>query len=168
MINQDYVDYFLNSKSNIGQLDTIEISHPSFERTYYLVKNHLKGFDAVLENGSTVFFEYCPMQVGLGTVKDDLDQTIDVTLGDVGEIVGRELKKIRNNRDTTIKPTFIYRTYRSDDHNRIMYGPITLSIADFQILPSGCSFQAKADSLNVVKTGEIYDLDRFPMLRGVV
>lgn len=168
MATQAQINYFLNSKSNVGQLDCIELSHPSFDRTYYLVKNHLKGFNATLENGNTVFFEYVPMQVSLGTVKDNLDQTIDITLGDLGEIVAKELRKLRRIKGKLEKPKFVYRTYRSDDFSRPLYGPIKLSVVDFQLMKTGCSFQAKADSLNVVKTGELYDLRRFPMLKGVV
>lgn len=168
MINQQMIDYFLNSKSSVGQLDTIQVSHPLFSQTYFLVRNHLKGFSGKLENGGTVFFQYVPMQISLGAVKDNLDQTIDITLGDLGDTITQELKKLRKVKTKLEKPKFIYRTYRSDDFSRPLYGPINLTIADFQLLSSGCSFQAKADSLNVVKTGEIYDLERFPMLRGVI
>lgn len=168
MISDAQVEYFLNTKSTVGQLDTIQISHPSFEKDFFLVKNHLKGFSAKLENGVDVDFQYVPMQVSLGTVKDNLDQTIDITLGDLGDIVAKELKKIRQSKNNKVKPKFIYRTYRSDDFTRPLYGPVKLSIVDFQLMDTGCSFQAKADSLNVVKTGEIYDLRRFPMLKGVI
>lgn len=167
-MDQAKVDYFLKSPSKVGQLDTIELSHPSFSKTYFMVRNHLKGFTARLENGVNTFFEYVPMQIGKGSVKDDLDQTIDITIGDVGDIITLEIEKIELSQSYDIKPTLIYRTYRSDDFTRPLFGPVQLQVTDLQLTEEGCSFQAKAESLNVVKTGELYDLDRFKPLRGVI
>lgn len=167
MINQRYIDYFLKARSDVGQLDTIQLSHPNFTKDYYLVRNHLKGFTATLEDGVTLkFFEYVPMQIGKGSVKDDLDQTIDITLGDVREILSMELQNVKANNGFSIKPTLVYRTYRTDDLSRPLFGPVILEVADFQFTKKGASFQAKAPSLNVVKTGELYTLERFKMLRG--
>lgn len=167
-MDQKYIDYFLKTDSNVGQLDTLEISHPSFTQTYFLVRNHLKGFTATLEDGRTVNFQYVPMQIGKSSVKDDLDQTIDITLGDVGELIGSEIDNVERDNTYSIKPVVTYRTFQSNILNKPLFGPFKLKVTDFQFTKSGCSFQAKADSLNVVKTGELYDLVRFPMLRGVV
>ena len=64
------------------------------------------------------------------------------------------------------KPRVVYRTYRSDDLTRPLFGPIVLEVDSFAFNREGSTFTAKAPSLNINKTGELYRLERFPMLRG--
>jgi hypothetical protein len=64
------------------------------------------------------------------------------------------------------KPTVTYRTYRSDDLSAPMFGPVVMEIQAIAMTRQGSSFEAKAPSLNVSRTGETYTIDRFPGLRG--
>jgi hypothetical protein len=66
----------------------------------------------------------------------------------------------------TGRPRLIYRTYRSDDLSRPMYGPIELELASIDMTREGAAFEAKAPSLNLARTGETFSLDRFKSLRG--
>lgn len=161
-----YAEFFLNSKTSVVQLETLEILHPNFTKIYRIVRNAVEGVTLALENGQSVTFDYYPLQIENAGVRDDLDQAIKINLGDLGEVLPKELDEVSSNNGFGTKPTVVYRTYRSDDLSRPLFGPVTLEVSSFAFNREGSTFEAKAPSLNVNKTGELYKLDRFPMLRG--
>jgi hypothetical protein len=162
----DYSEFFLKSKSSVVQLETLEISHPNFTKIYRIVRNCVQGIEVILENSQIAQFEYRPLQIENAGVRDDLDQAIKINLGDLGEVLPKELDRISSNDGFGVKPVVVYRTYRSDDLTKPLFGPVTLEISSFAFNRQGSTFEAKAPSLNITKTGEIYKLDRFQMLRG--
>jgi len=161
-----YAEFFLKSKSSVVQLETLEISHPNFTKIYRIVRNAVQGVTVTLENGSSATFDYYPLAIENAGVRDDLDQAITINLGDLGEVLPKELDEISSNNGFGTKPIVVYRTYRSDDLTRPLFGPVLLEVSSFAFKREGSTFEAKAPSLNVNKTGERYKLDRFPMLRG--
>ena len=162
----NYAEFFLKSKSSVVQLETLEISHPNFTKIYRVVRNAVEGVTVKLENGTNAVFTYYPLQIENAGVRDDLDQSIKINLGDLGEVLPKELDEVSSKGGFGIKPIVVYRTYRSDDLSRPLFGPVTLEVSTFAFNREGSTFEAKAPSLNINKTGEIYSLDRFPMLRG--
>lgn len=159
-------EFFLNSKSNIVQLDLLEITHPNFSKPYRIVRNSVMGVSVNIGGSVPERFDYYPVSIKGTSVKDDLDQGITVILGDLGEIIPKEIDLVRKADGFNIKPRVRYWTFRSDDLNSPLYGPVVLEVGEFSNDLNGASFEAKAPSLNVSKTGEIYDLTRFPGLRG--
>lgn len=165
---QKYREFFLSTKSNIVQLETIELSHPSFSKSYFLVRNAVAGVVVNLENGNAQFFEYSPLKITPTANREDLDFGLNVSLGDVTQVVQRELDSIRANDTSYIKPKLIYRIYRSDVLNEVLYGPVILEISNFTFSEKGVAFEASAPKANVTGTGELYRINRFPMLKGYV
>lgn len=164
----NYAEFFLNSKSSVVELETLEISHSAFSQTYFIVRNATQGITVQLENSDSQFFEYYPLRITPLGSKDDLDQVIGIDLGDLGEIVPTELDRVAAANKFDEKPVVKYRAYRSDDLTAPLLGPFVLEISNFAFNDEGCSFEAKAPSLNVNATGEFYKVARFPMLRGFV
>jgi hypothetical protein len=161
-----YSEYFLNSKSSVVQLELLEISHSNFTKVYYIVRNAVNGITVKLEDGTSKAFNYYPLQISPMDSTDDLDQAIKISFGDLGEILPKELDKVSSANGFSEKPIVKYRIYRSDDLENVLVGPFVLEIKTFSFAREGSTFEAKAPSLNINKTGEIYKLDRFPMLRG--
>lgn len=160
-------DYFLNSKTNVVQVETIELTHPAFTKVYRLVRNATKGVTVTLETGGTAVFEYYPMKISAQHAREDLDQTISITFGDLGTILPLELDRVMTySGGMEIKPVVKYRIYRSDDYTAPLYGPLTLEAEAFTFDKYGATFEAKAPSINLTKTGEIYNIARFPGLVG--
>lgn len=162
----DYTEYFLKSKSSTVAFETFEIYHPNFTQTWRIVRNSVDGLTATTEESEEVFFSYYPCRIENAGVRDDLDQSIKIVMGDLGEILPVEIDEISSANAFHIKPTVKYRVFRSDNLTQPMFGPVLLEIANFAFNREGATFEAKAPSLNVFKTGEIYSLDRFPTLRG--
>jgi len=161
-----YEEYFLNRRSSVMSYELLEISHPDFTQTYRVVQNAVAGITVTLETGLSRFFTYYPLKISASTARDDLDYSINIQLGDLGSILPLEMDAIDSASGFNTKPTVIYRVYRSDDLTTPLFGPLYLEVVSFTFKREGSQFEAKAPSLNVNKTGEIYDLDRFPMLRG--
>lgn len=161
-----YSEFFLNSPSSTVQLELIEISHSKFTKTYRVVRNAVQGITVTLETGVRATFDYYPLRIENNGAKDDLDQSFTITLGDLGEILPNELDSVASQNGFGEKPRVVYRTYRSDDLSRPLFGPVILEVESFAFNREGSTFTAKAPSLNINKTGELYLLERFPMLRG--
>lgn len=162
-----YAEFFLKSSSSIRELETIQISHPSFSKVYSCVRNARLGLAATIENGSLVTFDYYPMAIKFNGAQDDLDYGITITFGDLGEVIPAELDNVTTANTFGIKPMITYRTFRSDVLTAPMF-VAKLQVTTFSFTKEGCSFDAAAPSLNLVSTGEVYAIDRFPMLRGLL
>lgn len=162
----DYTEFFLNSKSSVVQLELLEIAHPDFTKTYYIVRNSTDGVTVILEDSTQQTFDYYPLKVTPAGSREDLDFGVRIDLGDLGEVLPEEFDAVASANGYDIKPTVKYRLYRSDDLTAPMLGPYTLEVTAFSFTREGASFEAKAPSLNVNRTGEVYRIDRFPMLKG--
>lgn len=162
----DYTEFFLNSSSSVAKLETLEIYHPNFSKPYRLVRNAVDGITASIETGEMVVFDYYPMRITATGTSDDLDTGVRIDLGDLGELLPSEFDAVAAAGGFGIKPILKYREYRSDNLNFVLNGPIVLEVRTFSFKREGASFEAKAPSLNINKTGEVYTFDRFPMLRG--
>jgi len=169
----NYSEYFLKSKRNVVKLETLEIRHPNFSQVYRFVRNSSVPISVTLETGeSGVIFTYLPIKIIRRGIKDDLDLELEVSLGDVGESIAKEIKNVRDataidpDEGFAIYPTCIHREYRSDVLTAPLSSPITLQIENFTYAHEGSTFVAISRRLNNGKTGEIYAADRFPMLKG--
>lgn len=162
----NYSEFFLNSAANVVQLECLEISHPSFTKVYRVVRNATNGITVKYENGVSYAHTYYPLQITSIGARGDLDQGLTINLGDLGEVLPAELDAVTSANNFAVKPIVKYRTFRSDDLNNVLFGPLVLEVTTFSFNREGSTFEAKAPSLNINKTGELYKIDRFETLRG--
>lgn len=165
--NTLYVDYFFGAPRSTAELETIEISQPSFSQVWRLQSKYREGLWARLESGEMVFFQYVPLLLKLLEDRGTLDFGISVTVGDLGEILPDEIQRARvAGTLRTSPPRVVHRTYRSDNLERPMFGPIVLQAQPITRSRDGAQFDAAAPQGNVSKTGMLYRTDLFLMLRG--
>ena len=164
-----YAEFFLSAARDVVELQLLEISHPSFSQTYFAVRNARAGVTVTHEDAVVQAYTYYPMKILLLGSRGDLDTGISVSFSDLGETLPKELDAI-DDADLDVgyitRPMVKYRVYRSDDLSAPLYGPQTLQMQNIAFNRKGVTFQAKPPKLNVLTTGELYTLDRFPMLRG--
>lgn len=158
----DLTDYFLNRTADVGRYECLSISHPSFSKTYNIVRNARLGITA-----ESIDYEYYPLQITSMGARPNLESGFKIVLGDLGETLPTELDRVATDDAYFTKPVVIWRTYRSDDLTQPLQGPLTLEISNFAFDGESCSFEAKAPSVNNNRTGEIYSSTRFPMLKGL-
>lgn len=165
-----YKSFFLNSSSGVVPLECVEISHPDFSVPFRFVKNDTEGVTVKHESaGPDVTYEYQPMSTQRSTVTNDLDQKLNLTIADVDDELIKSVVSARLGTNWKIRPSIRWRLYRDDDLTAPMVSLQTLEIATLSKDNSGnCTFDAQAPELNSVKTGEIYSLERFPLLRGMI
>lgn len=161
-----YAEFFLSAPARIVQYETIEIYHPSFSRRYYIVRNARLGIRARLESGTYADFEYYPLLISKAGSNNTLDQTFRITLGELGELIPSEIDRCIVAGTLGTKPTLTYRSYRSDDLETLLVGPVHLEIHEMPMTREGVAFEAKPAIANMNTTGELYTLERFPGLRG--
>lgn len=162
------IDYFLNSKSDVIQYETLEISHPNFSKIYRMNRNGPKQLTVTLETSAVVTFERYPLIISKSNSFSNLDNSLRIELGDLGEIVPIELDLIKTANGFLTKPILTYRVYRSDDLTSPLEGPIVFEITSFNQIVGGSNFEAKPPSLNVTKTGKIYSIENFPGLGAFI
>lgn len=162
----DITAFFLNSNKSVVQLELLEIYHPNFSKIYRIVRNYRKGITVVLETGESFPFQFVPTKITSSGARNDLDVGISVSFGDLGELLPQEIDNVLNADGFGVAPIVTYRTYRSDDLSGPLMGPFQFEIITLTQNLEGATFQAQAPGLNYSKTGELYRIDRFKMLRG--
>ena len=156
--------FYLTAAASVVQLETLQIAHPTFSQTYSIVRNDPAGIEASLvKGGAKEVFDYYPLRIRPQAQRDNLEFGLVVDLGDLGQVIPAELARVG---DDPRLPTITYRTYRSDDLDEPLFGPLTLTASAINVSSEGASFEAHAPVINLLKTGEAYDINRFPMLRG--
>lgn len=166
--SNEYLSFFLQSQSNVVRLECIEIIHSAFSKTFRIVRNAVNGVRVRHENGVWYNYEYYPLRLKMKAMSSDLDFGMNVDLGDLGDMVPRELQRIVAAGKIRTKPQVIYRSYRSDVLNKVLEGPYKMDAKTISYNREGCSFEASPSSINSSSTGEIYDLERFYPLRGFI
>lgn len=151
-------------------LECVEISHPDFTEPFRFVKNDTEGVTVKHEStGADITYNYQPMSIQRSTVNNDLDQKLNLTIADVDDALIKSVVSARLGTNWKVRPSVRWRLYRDDDLTAPMVSLQTLEIATLSKDNSGnCTFDAQAPELNSVKTGEIYSLERFPLLRGMI
>lgn len=161
-----YTEFFLNSRSDVVLLDTIEISHTQLSQTYRFVRNSLSDITVTLEDTLTqAIFTYLPMRLTQGEVRGAVEQSLTVELGDVGEILPNELDNIISNNAMQEKPIVTYRAYASNH----LTAPLIVNRLfghHLSFNKEGAVFEAKTSLINHNRTGIQYILAVFPMLKG--
>jgi len=169
----DIKDFHLDSVSSVVLLETLEISHSLWPAPIRIVTNHPDGISVTLENGQRAIFEFIPLMIQRGNTSDDLDQTLNITVGDLGEIVPPLIQKIRD-ASSDEKPQVIYRSFAFDAASMVLtkQTPIEiirgLSVAKMNQDYQATTFEAATSGKNSVKTGRTYNFKEYPDLRGLI
>lgn len=159
--------FFFATSPAIAQLQLLEIAHPAFSATYHFTRSILAGVVVTHEGGVGPFvYTYMPMSIKPVGSGNDMDQQIEVSIGDVGTVLPAELDSVANANKMTIKPTITYREYKSDDLTLPLYGPFVFQIDRISFNRSGATTTAKAAAFNKGRVGLYYTLSLFPMLKG--
>jgi hypothetical protein len=169
----DIKDFHLDSVSSVVLLETLEISHSLWPVPIRIVTNHPDGVAVTLENSQPAIFEFIPLMIQRGNTSDDLDQTLNITVGDLGEIVPPLIQKIRD-ASSDEKPQVIYRSFAFDAASMVLtkQTPIEiirgLSVAKMNQDYQATTFEAATSGKNSVKTGRTYNFKEYPDLRGLI
>jgi len=167
-IPPEYIEFFLNCSASVVELELLEVSHPAFTggtdvggTMYKIVRNAKSG---VVYNGNT--FIYYPFILSKGSRSQDLDYSLDISFGDLGEITTTEIKNIVDSVTDSQTPISVsYMIFRSDDLTAPIFGPIDLKTKNINWNGEGFTLECRSRISNKNKTGTYYDLISYPSLR---
>lgn len=156
----DYTSFFLNNHGGAVVLECLEITHPSFNEPARFIKNDTDG---VIAEGQS--YEYQPMSIKRNNVSNDLEQQLSITLADMED---HFFKQVINTMGSNTRPSVVFKLFSDQDLEIPLMTMQKLEIASLSKDSAGlATFDAQAPELNSVKTGRIYTLEDFPLLRGV-
>ncbi|MDN5644388.1 MAG: DUF1833 domain-containing protein [Acinetobacter sp.] len=156
----DYTSFFLNNHGGAVVLECLEITHPSFNEPARFIKNDTDG---VIAEGQS--YEYQPMSIMRNNVSNDLEQQLSITLADMED---HFFKQVINTMDSNTRPSVVFKLFSDQDLEMPLMTMQKLEIASLSKDSAGlATFDAQAPELNSVKTGRIYTLEDFPLLRGI-
>lgn len=90
----NYTTFFLNTSKSVVQLELIELAHPDLSKTYRIVRNAINGVTVTLEDATSKVFDYYPLRITPSGSSTDLEQTMEVQLGDLGSVLPQELDRL--------------------------------------------------------------------------
>jgi hypothetical protein len=161
-------EFYLNGRSGVVGLELLQVSHPAFTQTFYVVRNAARGVTVTLEDSTTKTFDYLPMQLTRSGTQANLDQSFKVSFGDLGQMLPQQLDAVRSGGTFQIKPVVLYRVYKSTDLTTPLIGPLRYVLNNIAFNKTGSSLDVSAPYLSVNRTGESYDMNRFPMLKALI
>lgn len=171
-------DFFFKSPQAVIRFQLLEISHPNFSQTFRVIRNAVSSPITVLhEDSAIVTYTHYPLKISEIGSDNSLDQEMQITLGDLGQVLPTELDNVNAANHMLVKPVLKYREYLSNSYVMVgspprpqyvnpIRGPFTLEINAIAFNKQGAVFTAKPPVFNQVRTGEYYTVERFPMLRG--
>lgn len=169
----DIKDFHLDSSPSIALLETLEVSHSTWDKPIRIVTNHADGLTARNELGQYVVYQFAPLLINKGMTTDNLDQNLKITLGDLGEIVPPLIDKIRQAESDEL-PQVVYRAYAYDAGSMTLAKETPIDIIRGLVVSSmsrdsqATTFEAKTSDKNAVKTGRTYNMNDYPDLKGLL
>lgn len=169
----DIKAFHLDSSPAIALLETLEVSHSTWDKPIRIVTNHADGLTARNERGQYVVYQFAPLLIGKGDTSDNLDQSLKITLGDLGEIVPPLIDSIRN-ADSDELPEVTYRAYAFDAASMTLAKETPIDVIGGLVVTSmsrdthATTFEAKTADKNILRTGRIYTINDYPDLKGLL
>ena len=155
-------EFFLNSRSDVVELELFEILHPNFTKTHRFVRNAVEGI--TLPNGD--LFRYYPAKVSVLSTSDNMDYGIKCQLGDLSQVLPPEVSALQKADNLKTNPTVNYYVYRHDDLSDPLEAIEKLELSDFSFNKVSSFFTAGAPVINKTKTGTPFNVEDFSSLEG--
>lgn len=154
----DLIDLYLNSSSSVSIVTLVELSHPSFGRVF---RYQYFDDDGLFVNGK--FFDYAPFNLSKPNVSTDLNQTYNLTITDYEDELVNAFKSISDDTPMLLD----VHEFRSDILTNPLESTVGLFVSKLSKDESGkVTFEATPKQINNTQTGESYDLNKYPLLRG--
>jgi len=158
-----YVELLNSNPENNSEFETVLIRHSKFSKTHYYVFDSVT-LNAALQSG--VYVDFLPANARTTNAENsnDLDQAATFTLGDLENNLDDELDRIPLGDTEDIIIGYGIYTTGNLDRPAAYVEYIVDSIPQKE---GAFSIRCGAPKLNIDETGEIFDYDRFPMLRYI-
>jgi hypothetical protein len=159
-----FYEYMMTAPPVDVLLETLELSHPSWSQEYLLIRNDCLGRTLVTEEGPKDFI-FLPINLKRSADKGDLDKSVTVDLGDLGELIPREIERMEADDSLGVSPRLVYRGFSSVSGDMV-YGPLILEVKVGALGQSGARLEAGPKSVNTSRTGLSFTVETIPPIRA--
>jgi hypothetical protein len=140
----------------------------------YCATDYWGGFTANDSYGASRAYKFVPISFNIPSVSADMVSSVVFNVSDLnkdGTSLGSNIS-IRNLVDSVpdgdtrplLISVYIYISYPDGTFSGVAEGPYELEVTDITFTDIGCSFTAKSPDAVYASCGEIYTVERFPML----
>lgn len=157
-------EYLASAPQTRYALEVVSISHSALTRTYNLWGEALDG-EVTDEDGNVLEVQSTNFNVVPAGSEANLDQMFRITIDttDQENVLRKELDRIPLSTNERI--VVVYRVYMSDyltEPQAVQY----LQAEGIAFTRGAATISAGSPRLNILRTGALYTMSRFPMLRG--
>jgi len=144
----------------------------------YCATDYYGGFVKNDSYGISRAYKFVPVQFQIPSVSSDMVSEVSFTVSDLnkdGTALGTN-KAISDLIDLVaedeLRPitiaVYAYISYVDGTFSEVAEGPYELEVTDITFGEEGCTFTAKSPDAIYASCGEVYTVERFPMLRQYV
>lgn len=151
-MNSDLLDTVFNHPTT-AEYVCIEFGHPLFSRLYRFTPSISTAITVTHENG--IEYTYLPLQcaINLGNTSDELEQTLDVTIGGMDDELEDNLNLI-TSEGVSERPYLDYRRYRKGLLSRPIISILGLLYQSSSETKGKITFSFSTPKLNQLATAQ--------------
>lgn len=153
------------SSGVIGLLESIEISHPKWDKVYRFAVNSNEPVFLTHEDGLSYLYEYAPITISRSSDADTLEQELNFVFADLGDTIPKLIDTFINDEFIAL-PILSYRAYIIGNYENPIFVVRGLEIETINRDWQGTRADARAPSLNDTGNGEVYNTSNDPSLIG--
>lgn len=169
MTDDEIRECYASAPTDRIPFEVVSISASWFSKTYHLQCVFTEEIEVTLDTGETVTVDYVPMSLTQSNSSADLTYERTILIQWANDVIAAE----GDNYDPAIHgdemPQVsgrIYVYYRNGDISAIKGAPVTLPVRSESRDETGTTLNISAKPVNDSPTGEIFDVIKFPGLRG--
>lgn len=163
----DLANFLLGGEVSECRVDLITLTHPNFSQDYILQNAIVSGDNFTVPNHGQIDVDYFPFRVRELTANNVLTRGIDIEIGDISEIITREIKNLDMFDGYLEQPSVTWHQYRSGDLTKPLFSTEAFSLIRTSRQRRSTSIEARSGEINASRSGERYLLTRFRMQIGV-
>ena len=157
---------YVYSHAPVGDthVETLELRHSQFDNGSVFITNQLAGWQAKLENGSDIFYEFLPFAVIQPQSAHEGNFTLQVAIDNASKTLMDQLERLAERPTESI--ILYYRVYLASDPDTVQNDPpLKLSIESVSATQSVLAFNAGLANLRKQPfPALVYDTARYPGL----
>lgn len=162
-ISEDMLNVLDQSSGPFGLIECVEISHSKWSSVQRFVTN--SNLNLVLKHEDSQSFEYvfAPLNISKTAESGNLDQGLNIKIGDVGELIPDLIDLILDDEDIEL-PKVNYRAYFIGQYDSPVVVARALDLESITRDWKGSECEVVAPGLNDNGNGEVYSASTDPSL----
>ena len=162
-ISEDMLNVLDQSAGPMGLIESVEISHSKWPSVQRFVTNSNLNLVLKHEDGQSFEYIFAPLTISKSAENGNLDQGLNIKIGDVGEVIPVLIDLILEDDDIEL-PKVNYRAYFIGQYDSPIVVARALDLESITRDWKGSECEVAAPGLNDNGNGEVYSASTDPSL----